>query len=284
MIRLIYFQKKLGEIMLSTSESPFVTVSQSLWTGQDETLKKEISEAAKRGFFYLEMPDDCRPLVKEVKDFASWVFSMRNLNSTNYHDGGGNIQREQAYFHEEEWSTLFPEKVLELTQKISSINIEILKNIYSWAGFSECDYEKISGGATSGKGTSVLNFSHYRAEKKQKGLGEHRDFGQITLLFIDKVGLQVHFHGNWVDVKPMENHFVIIFGQTLEVLIHDKSQLIAANHRVAQVFEDRISITLFTHNRSDTPIQQRIDDEIKVYRNTSYEFLQECLENTQAFK
>ena len=264
-------------------QSPFVTISQGLWTRQDETLRGEMTEAAKRGFFYLEMPEDCRSLVKELKDFAEWWFKSGTKNLNEF-DGGDLIQGEKAYFDQGDWALFLPEKVLDLTQKISSISIEILKTIYSWAGFSERDYEKISGGATLGKGKAVLNLTHYRKEINQKGLGEHRDFGQITLLLIDKIGLQVLFQDEWVDVDPMDNYFVIIFGQTLEVLINNKSQLIAANHRVAQVFEDRISMALFTHNHGETPIYQRINKELLVYRTTSYEFLMECLANTEAFK
>lgn len=194
------------------------------------------------------------------------------------------FKESKPIFSREQWSKLLPEKVLEFSQKISSISIGVLKAVYSWAQFPECDYEKISGGAILGRGTSALTFNNYPVNKQKKGLGEHQDFGQVTLLFIDKVGLEVQFQDNWVDVKPMENHFVVLFGQTLEVLINDKSRLIAASHRVVQCFEDRMSIALFTHNHNDTQILQRTENGLIVYRTASHEFLMECLQKTLAFK
>lgn len=83
--------------MQNASLSPFITISQDSWMKQDEVFEKELSEAAKRGFFYLEMPEDCKQLVMEVKAFAYWWFAGGS-KSCNYHNGGEHIQREQAYF------------------------------------------------------------------------------------------------------------------------------------------------------------------------------------------
>ena len=49
------------------------------------------------------------------------------------------------------------------------------------------------------------------------GLSSHSDFGSITILMQDVVGLQVKKGDQWINVKPIPNAFVILIGDQLEV-------------------------------------------------------------------
>ena len=65
------------------------------------------------------------------------------------------------------------------------------------------------------------------------GVGEHTDYGYLTILKTDNVGgLQVKMNGRWNDVKYVENGFVINLGDALE---HNTQGLLRATpHRVIQ--------------------------------------------------
>lgn len=268
--------------MLSTE---FPVISQKVLQEEGPLLFEKISEASKVGFFYLEMPEDCRLLINAVRNYANSCFSDSALKNTErrYYDGGGNIQREQIYFARHEWTQL-PKEITDFIQKTSSINIKILEIVYTWCGYQESEFKKISGGATSHEGSDYLNFSRYRPEMNFKGFGEHKDSGEATLLDIDKIGLEVNHHGHWVDIKPMKDHFVIIFGESLEVLINDREKLIAANHRVRQCTEERLSIALFTQNHLEWPTYQRIGNKFVIFKETGKEFEEYCFAKTSAYK
>lgn len=66
---------------------------------------------------------------------------------------------------------------------------------------------------------AMLRLLHYPASTSKKlGVGEHVDSGFIALLLQDQVGgLQIKTrNGNWVDVPPIENHFIVNIGEMLQ--------------------------------------------------------------------
>jgi isopenicillin N synthase-like dioxygenase len=80
----------------------------------------------------------------------------------------------------------------------------------------------------------------------QFGIGEHTDFGCITLLWQDhNGGLQVlNRDGEWVSARPIENTLVINIGDLLERWSNDRFK--STLHRVVNTSgRDRISLTVF---------------------------------------
>lgn len=81
----------------------------------------------------------------------------------------------------------------------------------------------------------------------QQGVGAHKDFGVLTLLWVEpgKVGLQVERAEGWVDAPPVEGAFVVNIGEMLEFAT--EGYLKATNHRVLspRAPEDRISVPFF---------------------------------------
>jgi isopenicillin N synthase-like dioxygenase len=78
------------------------------------------------------------------------------------------------------------------------------------------------------------------------GVGEHTDYGLLTLLWQDGVGgLQVQTPGGWVDAEPVANSFVINIGDMLDRMTGGLYR--STPHRVVRNTSgrDRLSFPLF---------------------------------------
>ena len=81
----------------------------------------------------------------------------------------------------------------------------------------------------------------------QQGVGEHKDSGVLTLLWVEpgKGGLQVERDGEWVSAPPGPGAFVVNIGELLEYAT--QGYLTATNHRVIspRYPDERISVPFF---------------------------------------
>lgn len=69
--------------------------------------------------------------------------------------------------------------------------------------------------------TGLLRIFHYPIDKNDRpelwAVGEHTDYGLLTILMISDKGLQVkNIKNEWVNVDPIPNTFVINIGDILE--------------------------------------------------------------------
>ena len=225
-------------------------------------LDEKLAKSAQMGFFYLEMPSDCKKLIDEAVDFAHSFYKNPHVKErkfegfSGYHDRE-KFQIESLFLECKYWKEQLPEKLLELAPKMHALGIEILKKTLHICGIKKDEQDQISGDVTGNQGDIYFVFNHYRAEKSCEGLPSHRDFGQITVLFINQLGLQAKINGNWMDVPPLEGYFIINFGRALENSINDSKKLTAAWHRVQQVVKDRISLGIVADNSMDSTIYQK---------------------------
>jgi isopenicillin N synthase-like dioxygenase len=83
------------------------------------------------------------------------------------------------------------------------------------------------------------------ASQSRWGVGEHTDYGLLTLLKQDSVGgLQVRNGRRWIDVPDIANSFVCNVGDMLERLT--QGRYLSALHRVRNAGDrDRLSMALF---------------------------------------
>lgn len=90
------------------------------------------------------------------------------------------------------------------------------------------------------------------------GVGEHTDYGYITILHQDNSGgLQIKSNnGTWIDFPPVDGTFVVNIGDALE---HSTGGLLRATpHRVGQrtgATEGRLSFPFFFDPNFDAPMQ-----------------------------
>ncbi len=115
--------------------------------------------------------------------------------------------------------------------------------------------------ATFDRPSTLLKLVRYPGQDDAgQGVGAHKDPGILTLLLIEpgKAGLQVERDGEWFDVPPAEDAFVVNIGELLEVATD--GYLRATKHRVVSpdVGSERLSVPFFFNPGLDAEVP-RID-------------------------
>jgi isopenicillin N synthase-like dioxygenase len=108
------------------------------------------------------------------------------------------------------------------------------------------------------------------AHDKELGVGEHTDYGLLTLLRQDEIGgLEVWHEDRWLPAPPVPDSFVCNVGDMLERLT--AGRYVSALHRVRNVStHDRISMPLFLDPNFDAvlaPIEALTPDSSAINRN-----------------
>jgi isopenicillin N synthase-like dioxygenase len=107
-------------------------------------------------------------------------------------------------------------------------------------------------------------------DENELGVGEHTDYGLLTLLRQDEVGgLEIWHHDRWLPAPPVPDSFVCNVGDMLERLT--AGRYVSALHRVRNVStRDRISMPLFLDPSFDAvlaPIEALTPDSSARNRN-----------------
>ncbi|MET0694393.1 MAG: 2OG-Fe(II) oxygenase family protein, partial [Propionibacteriaceae bacterium] len=93
-------------------------------------------------------------------------------------------------------------------------------------------------------------------DQSSQGVGAHKDPGILTLLLVEPgaAGLQVERDGDWVDVPPVDDAFVVNIGELMEVATN--GYLIATKHRVTapRPGTERLSIPFFFNPSLDAEV------------------------------
>lgn len=93
------------------------------------------------------------------------------------------------------------------------------------------------------------------ADEKEFGVGEHTDYGLLTLLHQDEVGgLEIWHEDHWLPAPPVPDSFVCNVGDMLERLT--AGRYVSALHRARNVStQDRVSMPLFLDPSFDTVLK-----------------------------
>ena len=90
----------------------------------------------------------------------------------------------------------------------------------------------------TGNPTRLFRIFNYPAGGKGAGVGEHTDYGLLTLLYQDEVGgLQVKHRDTWIDVPYVPGSFVINIGDMMQYWTNDR--WISTIHRVVNPPRDK---------------------------------------------
>jgi isopenicillin N synthase-like dioxygenase len=107
------------------------------------------------------------------------------------------------------------------------------------------------------KTPSQLRLIHYPYNPDSEdgqGIGAHTDYECFTLLKPTAPGLEVlNGAGEWIDVPPVPDTFVVNIGDMLE--LWTDGAYVATSHRVRRVAEERYSFPLFFNVDYDTEVK-----------------------------
>ncbi|MBY0544257.1 MAG: hypothetical protein K2Q14_01775 [Gammaproteobacteria bacterium] len=99
-----------------------------------------------------------------------------------------------------------------------------------------------------------LNENH---EKSTLGLQKHKDFGIVTVLCVTEPGLKILTKSEgekvWVDIKPLEDYYVIVLAKVLELVL-GKEKCTAAPHKVELSNTKRMTVGFFFNPPAADPI------------------------------
>ena len=267
-----YLSLLISATMLKAVEEKIniVTISQKELYSDSQKLKNKLAKAAQQGFFYVEMPKKIKNLIPAAVDFANTFYHDETLKKLNlpgfgfsgYHD----LEHTQVeYFTAERefWNITYPKAIQKLAKYTNDLSLHILRTVVPLVipQLSPNQLNHATGDLLNGGGLYHLSFNHYQPAKKEIGLNSHRDFGYVTLLFINKKGLYAKINDKWKRIEPKPGYFVINFGRVFEILVNDPNKLNAAWHFVETIKEethngDRISFGLFSDNDLNIPVQR----------------------------
>lgn len=221
-----------------------------------------LTKALSDGCFYLQIPDDLdiTPNITLAQQFYKAVADGSPETATYR----GFRECEGIYFDREHFQTEhlladrparlrhFPREVVDACDAMNDVAIAILRRVFRELAVPETAWHRVTGGAIDNAGTHWFASSHYRPEREQLGCAPHKDTGFVTVLYIERDGLEASIGGKWVPIDPVQGHFVVNFGASLEILTARSCRPVRAIlHRVRRTEPsasgDRFSFAAFAN-------------------------------------
>ena len=145
----------------------------------------------------------------------------------------------------------FPDAVLDYIAELTSLGHHLMSAI--GRGLHLGDHYFFDH--FTGNPTRLFRIFNYPAGGTGPGVGEHTDYGLLTLLYQDEVGgLQIKHEDTWIDVPHVPGSFVVNIGDMLERLT--AGRYISALHRVFNTSrQSRISMPFFFDPDFDASLQ-----------------------------
>lgn len=259
-------------VPMHPQELPILSLSCKELHSETEELNRKLLQAARQGFFYLEIPQESLELIPDAVHFGNTFYkdphySTLQLPGYNGYKTRENVQAEGFYCEHSLWLSVYSSSVATLAELMRNESNYILQKILSLV-LPELDKEKLAyatGGLSKADDLYYLSFKHYRPEIDAIGLTPHRDFGYITILYIDKKGLHAKIENAWQPIPPRERYFIVNFGRSLELLVNDPHRLKASWHYVEQIKReehngDRMCFALFTGCNTNAPLHRVLGD------------------------
>jgi isopenicillin N synthase-like dioxygenase len=139
--------------------------------------------------------------------------------------------------------------------KASKIGLRLVQLMAMSLGLEESYFDK-----DFAEPIATIRLLHYdkRQSEPEKGIyacGAHSDYGMATLLLTDEhPGLQIFHKGEWIDVPPRPNSFVVNLGDMLQIWTNGRYK--STLHRVLTSSEyERYSIPFFFDPYFETVVE-----------------------------
>ncbi|MEZ4359572.1 MAG: 2OG-Fe(II) oxygenase family protein [Kofleriaceae bacterium] len=242
------------------------------------------------GCFYLEIPEALdllpgkvlgREFYRDLEDGEPATAAYRGFR-----------ERGDVYFDREHFQTEhvlldrpgrarhFPPELRAMCDALNDIARLVLRQVLDALGVPEAIWRQVTGGAIDDEGTHWFAASHYRPELDRMGCAPHKDTGFVTILYIEREGLEASVAQSWAPIDARPGAFVVNFGRSLELLMECSPRPVRAIlHRVRKTVhtpgvEDRYSFAAFV-NPPATGMLYRYDGAQAVAYQSVEEFLVE---------
>ena len=235
------------------------------------------------GMFYLKIPEPMQRLITHGMQFAREFYQDTNLKQLTLSNYSGyfdreNCQAESFVCERIYWDTYFkPSELRDLAHQMSHIATEVLLAAMEISEIPKKLWPDVTGKLCNDHGQNHMTFNHYCPEKSKKdGLREHRDFGAISVLYMEQKGLEAKINGSYQPILAKPNCFVIQCGRALETLINNTRTLNALFHKVTHQDQDRFSFVAFLCPDNDSPVYQWKEEKPVKVHETYKEFCTAC--------
>lgn len=236
-----------------------------------ENISRSTIEQIKRaGIFYVKIP--VKSLTEDLticRGKALELFQSKEENKINYSKTNGKRGIFEEGYHDRRSDYEYLETFRQFSDKapippfdqcansIISLNKEIMNEVvakillkaFDVSGVKDNNFRQSDRNFTYHL-TSIFTFNYYPiknslANKDEKTrFNPHKDTDVMTIIFLDKPGLEFWADGSWVSVSPKNGYAVGLFGYAAEVLSHGKIK--ACLHAVKmEKSEERLSIVIF---------------------------------------
>lgn len=242
--------------------------------------------AIQAGFFQLKIPESMQEEIRLADEFVNLFYLPKENDFVPYNQFRGFKELGQLGFHgykvdsynqverfdleQKEWG-LFPEEIRSVAQKMNALGIQILTNVLKQLEIPERHWVDLTGGSIENQGLHVSMWNHFRHCVQARGLKNHKDWGNVTVLRSQFPGLEAKIDGQWRRVTPSgSDYFIVNFGIAMETSTSRTSRPVTASeHRVIQQVQiDRVSYALFVDNDRDIRYYDPESDEtVIVYPN-----------------
>ncbi|KAI9159844.1 hypothetical protein LWI28_002429 [Acer negundo] len=213
--------------------------------GIEEELLESVIGAIK-GFH--EQPADIKKRVYSRDDMKRSVSFFSNMDL--FHSKAANwvdtlqIKLGPTLLELDEIPEIYRKQVMEWNEKVRKLGELLMGVLCEGLGVDKGKLKELT--FTEGRMMAGNYYPYCPQPHLTMGIVSHTDAGVLTILLQDQTGgLQVKYHDEWVDVKPIPGALVINIGDLLQILSNDEYK--SVEHRVlANSFsEPRISIAVF---------------------------------------
>jgi len=246
------------------------------------------------GFFYLRGHGISEPFLKEVQQVTRQFFSLptdekesvamiHSRHFRGYNRAGVEVTRGERDYREQfdigaerepitdpnapawagmqgpnQWPRALPELRQRLTawqQKMTEVALQLLRSLAEALYLPAESFDKLYGEYPN-EHVKLIRYPGRDYSLSRQGVGAHKDSGFLTLLLQDnQSGLQVEVEeGQWWDVPPLAETFVVNIGELLELATN--GYLRATVHRVLSPppEHERLSIAFFLGAQLDAVV------------------------------
>ncbi len=231
----------------------FAVVEEVMISNENRTLIQEF------GFFFYKVDsailDDMFQRVRSYFAYEEKAYILSNTKQSQWETyrtgpkiGYSKQKHKESYSYSSGYGNLFYDSYCSYMSQVSH---NLLKNLDSSLLFTEY--------------LETLSLLHYFPnQESETALKEHKDWGLLTLLATDSVGLEAYYQGEWISIPPKKDHIIVNLGNAFAFLNPDFHSPL---HRV-RFQKEKFSIVFFLEPKPSQILKNNLSYYDFILQNT----------------